>query len=90
MQYELNYKKTTLSKSIIGKPPPLGKIDYIKKTTALDFHPFRNTVAVASLNCFFLYSMWFLILSLINFFIMNVPNFYNFEINGAIFTLETI
>jgi hypothetical protein len=57
MQFELNYKKATLSKNIVGKPSPFGKIDYLKKTTALDFHPFKNTVAVASLNCFFLYSM---------------------------------
>lgn len=57
MQFELNYKKSTLSRNIVGKSAPLGKIDYMKKTTALDFHPLRNTVAVASLNCFFLYSI---------------------------------
>lgn len=60
MQFELNYKKATISKSIVGKSAPLGKLDYIKKSAALDFHPCRNTVAVASLNCFFLYSMWLL------------------------------
>jgi hypothetical protein len=53
----LNYKKSTLAKTMAGKPAPLGKIDYLKKTNALDFHPFKNTVAVASLNCFFLYGM---------------------------------
>jgi len=57
MQYELNYKKITLSKSIVGKSAPLGKMDYVRKTTVLDFHPTRNTVAVAALNCFFLYGM---------------------------------
>jgi len=57
-QYELNYKKMTLSKAVAGKQTPLGKVDYLKKATALDFHPFRNTVAVASLNCFYVYSMW--------------------------------
>jgi hypothetical protein len=57
-QYELNYKKNTISKQIVpGKSAPLNKMDYIKKTTALDYSPSRNTVAVASLNCFYLYSM---------------------------------
>jgi serine/threonine-protein phosphatase 2A regulatory subunit B len=56
-QFELNYKKATISKNISGKQPPLGKVDYLKKTTALDYHPLKNSVAVASLNCFFLYNM---------------------------------
>ena len=35
----------------------LSKMDYLKKTVASDFHPRKNVVAVASLNCFFLYGM---------------------------------
>lgn len=57
-QYELNYKKATLSKPIINaKMPNLPKIDYQRKTNACDFNPRKNIAAVASLNCFFIYSM---------------------------------
>lgn len=57
-QYELNYKKATLSKPIItGKMPNIPKIDYLRKTNACDFNGKRNVAAVASLNCFFIYSM---------------------------------
>lgn len=57
-QYELNYKKATLSKPVIpGKMPPLPKIDYLRKTNACDFNSKRNVAAVASLNCFFIYNM---------------------------------
>lgn len=57
-QYELNYKKTTVSRQIIpGKVAPIQKMDYARKTTACDFNPKRNLVAVASLNCFYIYSM---------------------------------
>ena len=58
-QYELNYKKTTVSKQVLpGKMPPLQKMDYARKTVACDFHPKRNVAAVASLNCFYIYGMW--------------------------------
>ncbi|MCB0369622.1 MAG: hypothetical protein KDD45_09305 [Bdellovibrionales bacterium] len=56
-QFELSYKKNTVVKQIAGKGTPPAKIDYLKKTNALDFHPSKNIVAVASLNCFFTYSM---------------------------------
>jgi hypothetical protein len=57
-QYELNYKKQTVNRPIVpNKMTPIAKMDYLKKTTALDFHPFKKTVAIASLNCFFLYSI---------------------------------
>lgn len=57
-QYELNYKKTTVSKPIqAGKMPNLQKIDYLKKTSACAFNGKKNVAAVASLNCFFIYSM---------------------------------
>jgi len=56
-QFELNYKKSTMARLIQGKNnAALSRVDYLKKCTALDFHPFKNTVAVASLNCFFVYS----------------------------------
>lgn len=57
-QYEINYKKQTISKPMIaGKAVPLPKMDYSRKTIALDFHPKLNVFAVASLNCFLSYSM---------------------------------
>ena len=56
-QYELDYKKRTIARQMTGKGSPVGKLDYMKKTSAVDFHPVRNTVAVSSLNCFFLYGM---------------------------------
>ena len=56
-QYELNYKKVTTSKHVLpGKPSPLSKMDYEKKTTALDYNSKSNIFAVASLNTFFIYS----------------------------------
>ena len=58
-QYELNYKKSTIAKQIVGKGQAIPKIEYLKKSSAIDFHPTKNTMAVASLNCFFTYSMWF-------------------------------
>lgn len=58
MQYELNYKKSTITKQIIpNKMTSIGKMDYQRKTLVGDFHPKKNTVAVASLNCFFIYSL---------------------------------
>ena len=57
-QYEINYKKETISRPMgqkIGKVP--SKLDFLRKTIALDFHPKENLFAVASLNCFITYSM---------------------------------
>lgn len=56
-QYELNFKKTTVSKSVTKTTPAPHKMDYLRKTMAVDFHPKKNFVAVASLNCFYTYSM---------------------------------
>lgn len=56
-QYELNYKKQTVKREIgNGKFMPLGKMDYDRMTNALDFNRQSNMLAVASLNCFFIYS----------------------------------
>jgi len=57
-QYEVNYKKTTVSKPIIkGATASGGKMDYEKKVLACDFSSKRNLLAVGSLNCFFTYSL---------------------------------
>ena len=57
-QYEINYKKQTVTRPMIsGKSSQLTKMDYFRKTVACDFHPKKNMLAVASLNCFFTYSM---------------------------------
>ena len=55
-QYELSYKKATIARQMTSKGQASSKIDYMRKVTALDFHPTRNVVAVASLNCFFMYA----------------------------------
>ena len=55
-QYELNYKKSTVVKSIT-KGHSMSRMDYSAKTVATDFNPKRNMVAVASKNCFFTYTM---------------------------------
>ena len=58
IQYEINYKKQTLTKPIVpGKTSQLAKMDYMRKTIACDFHPKKNLLAVSSLNCFFTYSI---------------------------------
>lgn len=57
-QYEVNYKKQTICRPMIpGKPAALNKMDYARKIIAADFHPTYNLQAVASLNCFLIYSM---------------------------------
>jgi hypothetical protein len=40
-----------------SKAASLPKLDQIRKTTALSFHPKKKVLAVASLNCFFIYSL---------------------------------
>lgn len=55
VQYELNYKKSTIAKPI-SKGNPVGKMDYGLKTTAVDFNQQKNIMAVASKNCFFTYA----------------------------------
>lgn len=58
-QYELNFKKSTIAKPMVpGKGTAISKMDYTRKVLAGDFNPKRNMVAVAALNCFFIYSMW--------------------------------
>lgn len=56
-QYELNYKKNTVSRPMNGKQAAMSKLDHIRKTTACVFHPKKKMAAVASLNCFFIYSV---------------------------------
>lgn len=61
-QFELSYKKQTVKKSILsGKYSQLGKMDYERKINVLDFNVKSNMFAVASQNCFFIYSQWFFI-----------------------------
>jgi len=58
-QYELNFKKSTMAKPMVpGKGAAISKMDYTRKVLAGDFNSKRNMVAVAALNCFFIYSMW--------------------------------
>lgn len=58
IQYELAYKKTTISRPIFStKCPPIQKIDFLRKTLANDFNQRKNMLAVAALNCFYIYSM---------------------------------
>jgi hypothetical protein len=57
-QFEVNYKKTTVMKNLSsGKASPISKMDYERKTNALDFNQKKNAFAVSSLNCFFVYSL---------------------------------
>jgi hypothetical protein len=56
-QYELNYKKSTICKNLGKGLAPLTKIDYKRKVIVNDYNPTRNMAAVASLNCFFTYSL---------------------------------
>ena len=57
-QYELNYKRSTIAKQMVpGKLSPLGKMDYDRKIRSLDFNQKKNCFVVASLNCFFIYSV---------------------------------
>lgn len=57
-QYELNFKKTTVSRAMTaGKGGAISKMDYTRKVLAGDFNPRKNMVAVAALNCFYVYSM---------------------------------
>lgn len=57
-QYELNYKKSTVVKPMMGsKSAAMTKLDSVRKTTALSFHPNKKMMAIASLNCFFIYSL---------------------------------
>jgi serine/threonine-protein phosphatase 2A regulatory subunit B len=56
-QYELNYKKNTISRAMTSKQPAIVKMDYNRKIMTGDFNKTKNKVAVASQNCFFIYSM---------------------------------
>lgn len=57
-QYELNFKKTTVSKQMVpGKGSAIAKMDYTRKVMAGDFSSKKNMLAVAALNCFYIYSM---------------------------------
>lgn len=56
-QYEVSYKKQTIVRSVNSKTPLQARMDYARKVLANDFHPQNNLLAVASLNCFLIYSM---------------------------------
>lgn len=57
-QYELSFKKDTISRPIVpGRCPPMPKIEPKLKTSVLAYHPTNHSVAVASMNCFFIYSL---------------------------------
>ena len=57
-QYELNYKKSTIVRTMSGsKTAQMTKLDNVRKTTAVGYHPKKKMVAIASLNCFFIYSL---------------------------------
>jgi len=57
-QYELNFKRNTISRQMIaGKCPPITKLDTHRKTSVVAYHPLKHEIAVASLNCFFVYSV---------------------------------
>lgn len=57
-QYELNFKKTTVSRPMgSGKGNTIPKMDYSRKVLAGDFNSKKNIVAVAALNCFYIYTM---------------------------------
>lgn len=55
--YELDLNRKTIIKQMAAKMDPLGSIKYSHKTLKSTFHPLTNTVAVACLNCFFVYSV---------------------------------
>ena len=57
-QFELNYKKQTVMKQMVpGKVSPIAKMDYDRKTVAMDFSLKKSMFAVGSLNTFFIYSV---------------------------------
>ncbi len=57
-QFDVNYKSLTISRQVVpGKTTPINKMDYLRKVSAVDFHQKKNVFAVASLNCFFIYSL---------------------------------
>jgi hypothetical protein len=56
-QFELSYKKQTVMKQLVpGKVSPIAKMDYDRKTVAMDFNPKKNMFVVGSLNTFFIYT----------------------------------
>jgi len=56
-QFELNFNKKTISKVIPKKCTEVlgGNYDYTRKILRTTYHPTEHTVAMASLNCLFLY-----------------------------------
>ena len=55
-QYQLNELSKTIAKRVENKNDFGEKIKYNLKVKKIDFHPKRNSLAVSSLNCFYLYS----------------------------------
>jgi serine/threonine-protein phosphatase 2A regulatory subunit B len=56
-QYELSFNRKTISKPMTNKVETLGNIDYARSTNYSRFSPKGDTAVVASLNCFFIYSL---------------------------------
>lgn len=57
-QYELNFKKSTICRPINpGKCPPILNLDSRRKTSVMAYHPTNHSIATASLNCLFIYSL---------------------------------
>ena len=55
-QYELNYKKQTICKNMAKSSMP-SKMDYTRKVLVNDYNSLKNMAAVASLNCFYTYTL---------------------------------
>lgn len=57
IQYELNYNRKTVTRPMTGKVEALGTMDYARSTNHSRFSPKGDMAVVASLNCFFIYSI---------------------------------
>lgn len=56
-QYELNHKKQTICKNMVKNTAPISKMDYSKKVIVNDYNSTKNMAVVASLNCFYTYTL---------------------------------
>lgn len=56
-QYELNSKKQTICKNMTKNTTPANKMDYSRKVLVNDYNSTKNLVVVASLNCFYTYTL---------------------------------
>lgn len=56
-QYELNHKKQTICKNMGKNSAPITKLDYTRKVLVNDYNSAKNLAVVASLNCFYTYTL---------------------------------